>query len=75
MNEGKLPTTKQATLAKLNLGRIMSGTRFINYDPLKKICFVCRKGFNKKKGRERVDSSMYILTGIKTFECAKCFSK
>ena len=51
------------------------GMRFVELCGTCKVCIICKRGFNKKKGRMRVESSMVMSLGLKGYECAKCFSK
>lgn len=73
MNENLLKQSPKSSAHLWNINRILYGDRFVNSAGGKKLCRVCRKGFNKKKGRDRVDSSLISGYGIKSYRCAKCF--
>lgn len=61
--------------SKLELEKLITGDKLVYYTNTKKYCVKCRRGFNKKKGRVRVDSSVYIMDNVYYYKCAKCFSK
>lgn len=65
--------TQKSMIRQMNMNRIITGSRFFNSAGGGKVCRICLKGFNKKKGRDRVDSSMISAYNIKTYKCAKCF--
>jgi hypothetical protein len=64
-----------SSINKNNLIQRVNGTRFSVLYGFKKACITCHKGFNKKKGRLRVESSMLMEFGLKGYQCAKCFKK
>lgn len=51
----------------------INGTRFVELCGTCKVCIICKRGFNKKKGRLRVESSMAMSMGLKGYECSKCY--
>ena len=61
--------------SKLEREKLITGDKFVFYSNTKKYCVNCRRGFNKKKGRDRVDSSVYIMDNVYYYKCSKCFSK
>jgi hypothetical protein len=46
------------------------GTRFVELCGTCKVCIICKRGFNKKKGRILVESSMVMSLGLKGYNCS-----